>query len=141
VRLAPDAVANMYELQTKNQLFVVPDLIEITKDDTFLLKSKSGKTYEADAVINASGFEFNTDSIDDKNPLLANLLNKGFLLAKDKRGILVTWPESQVINQRYGQLETCFFIGPWLSNTHYGNNNVKALVQKAGEIVNHYMDN
>jgi len=140
VRLAPDAVANMYELQTKNNLFVVPDLLEITKDDTFLLKSESGKTYEADVVINASGFDFDINRVGDNNPLLTNLLNKGFLLEKYKRGILVTWPESQVINQRYGQLETCFFIGPWLSNTHYGNNNVKALVQKADEIVNYYTD-
>ncbi|HLR91760.1 MAG TPA: FAD/NAD(P)-binding protein [Atopostipes sp.] len=140
VRLAPDAVENMYHMQTRDKLFVVPDLVDINKDDTFVLNSQSGDVYEADLVINASGFDFNTDQIGDKNPLLTNLLNKGFLLDKDKRGILVTWPESQVINQRYGQLDNCFFIGPWISNTHYANNNVKALVQKADEIVSQYMD-
>lgn len=140
VRLAPDAVANMYQLWSQEQLFVVPDLVEVNKNDTFVLKSQSGGTYEADIVINAAGLDFNTARIGDRNPLLANLLNKGFFLDKDKRGILVTWPESQVINQRYGQLATCFFIGPWISNTHYGNNNVKALVQKAHEIVNNYMN-
>ncbi|WP_277631137.1 FAD/NAD(P)-binding protein [Atopococcus tabaci] len=140
VRLAPDAVANMYQLWKQEQLFVVPDLIDVNKNDTFVLKSKSGGTYEADVVINASGFAFNTDRIGDNNPLLKNLLDKGFLLDKDKRGVLVTWPECQVISQRYGQLDTCFFIGPWISNTHYGNNNVKALVEKAHEIVQKYMD-
>lgn len=140
VRLAPKAVENMYQLFMKEQLFIVPDLIEINKCDSFVLKSKSGKTYEADIVINASGFDFNTDEIEEKNLLLSNLLNKGFLLDKDKRGILVSWPESQVISQRYGQLDTCFFIGPWISNTHYGNNNVKALVAKADEIVQNYID-
>ncbi|WP_084172112.1 FAD/NAD(P)-binding protein [Atopococcus tabaci] len=140
VRLAPDAVANMYQLWNQEQLFVVPDLIDVNKNNTFALKSNSGGTYEADVVINASGFAFNTDRIGDNNPLLKNLLDKGFLLDKDKRGILVTWPECQVISQRYGQLDTCFFIGPWISNTHYGNNNVKALVEKAHEIVQKYMD-
>lgn len=140
VRLAPDAVENMYQLWDDDQLFVVADLKEVSRTNNFKLKSKSGSIYEADIVINASGFDFNTDRISHHSLLLDNLLNKGFLLDKDKRGILVTWPESQVINQRYGQLDTCFFMGPWISNTHYGNNNVKALVEKAAEIVNCYMD-
>ena len=139
VRLAPDAVANMYQLMTEDKLFIVPDLIDIDKDKQFILKSQSGKSYQADVVINASGFDYNTDRIGDNNSLLANLLDKGMLLDKDKRGILVTWPESQVINQLYGQLDTCFYIGPWVANTHYGNNNVKAIVQKANEIVRDYI--
>ncbi|GAA0357634.1 hypothetical protein GCM10008932_08060 [Alkalibacterium iburiense] len=141
VRLAPDAVANMYQLWSQDQLFVEHELIEIDKGDSFVLKSQSGQTYEADVVINASGFEFNPELIDDANPLLTNLLDKGFLLDKDKRGILVTWPECRAINQRYGKLDTCFFVGPWISNTHYANNNVKALVEKAHEIVTQYMMN
>jgi uncharacterized NAD(P)/FAD-binding protein YdhS len=140
VRLAPEAVANMYQLFSQDRLFVVSDLVNVNQDETFILKSHSGETYEADVVINASGFDFDTDSLDEANPLLANLLDKGILLDKDKRGILVTWPETQVISQRYGQLANCFVMGPWLSNTHYGNNNVKALVEKADEIVNNYMD-
>ena len=139
VRLAPDAVANMYQLWSQEQLFVEHELIEIDKENSFVLKSQSGKTYEADVVINASGFEFNPDHIEGANPLLTNLLDKGFLLDKDKKGILVTWPECQVINQRFGQLDNCFFIGPWVSNTHYANNNVKALVEKANEIVTNFM--
>lgn len=139
VRLAPDAVANMYQLKTEDKLFIVPDLIDINKDEQFILKSKSGKSYQADVVINASGFDYNTDRIGEDSPLLATLLDKGILLDKDKRGILVTWPENQVISQSYGQLDTCFYLGPWLANTHYGNNNVKSLVQKANEIVRHYI--
>jgi len=140
VRLAPDAVTTMYELWNQDQLFVVHDLVDVAKSDTFVLKSKSGKIYKADIVINASGFDFNTDTIGTVSPLLSNLLDKGFLLDKNKKGILVTWPENQVMNQQYGKLDNCFFIGPWVSNTHHANNNVKALVQKASEIVNHYMD-
>lgn len=140
VRLAPDAVTNMYELLIQDQLFVVPDLTDVTKQDTFVLTSESGKTFEADVVINASGFDFNPDATGEEHPLLYNLLNKGFLLDKDKRGFLVTWPETQVISQRYGQLDNCFFIGPWISNTHYANNNVKALVQKADEIITKYVN-
>lgn len=140
VRLAPDAMTNMYHLWSQDQLFVVHDLVDVAKKDTYVLKSKRGETYEADIVINASGFDFNTDTIGESNPLLSNLLDKGFLLDKDKRGILVTWPENQVMNQRYGKLDNCFFIGPWVSNTHHANNNVKALVEKANEIVNCYLD-
>lgn len=140
VRLAPEAVENMYKLLSQEQLFIVPDLIDVNKDDSFSLKSENGETYQADIVINAAGFDFDTDRIGENNLLLKNLLNKGFLLDKDKRGILVTWPESQVMNQVYGQLDSCFFIGPWISNTHYGNNNVNALVQKANEIVKNYMN-
>lgn len=140
VRLAPDAVENMYQLMTKDQLFVVPDLIEIKKDDGFTLKGVNGEKYYADIVINASGFDFDTNRIGETNPFLGRLLDKGFLMDKDQRGILVAWPETQVISQKYGQLETCFFIGPWISNTHHGNNNVKALVQKADEIIREYVD-
>lgn len=139
VRLAPAAVENMYQLNKKEQLFVVPDLIEIHKDEHFTLKSARGEVYHADVVINASGFDFNTNWIGENSPLLSRLFDKGFLLDKDKRGILVTWPETQVISQKYGQLENCFFIGPWISNTHYANNNVKALVEKANEIVRDYV--
>lgn len=140
VRLAPDAVENMYQLITKDQLFVVPDLININKDETFTLTGADGTSYEAEIVINASGFSSNTDRIGENNSLLSKLLDKGFLMDKDKRGLLVSWPETQVINQTDGVLETSFYIGPWLSNTHYGNNNVKALVQKAYEIVTEYMN-
>lgn len=140
VRLAPEAVENMYKLLSQEQLFIVPDLIDVNKDDSFSLKSENDETYQADIVINAAGFDFDTDRIGENDLLLKNLLNKGFLLDKDKRGILVTWPESQVMNQVYGQLDSCFFIGPWISNTHYGNNNVNALVQKANEIVKNYMN-
>lgn len=135
VRLAPDAVTNMYQLWSQEQLFVVPDLADIQKSGSFVLKTHSEETYEADVVINASGFDFNTDTVKKTTPLLSTLLDKGFLLDKDRRGILVSWPECRVINQHYGELDNCFFIGPWISNTHYANNNVKALVLKAHEIV------
>ena len=139
VRLAPDAVENMYQLMANDELYVVPDLIAVEHEDTFLMKSESGPTFEADVVINGSGFNFNTDLIGGDSTLLSKLLDKGFLMDKDKRGFLVTWPESQVMNQWYGQLETCFYIGPWLANTHYGNNNVKALVEKAYEIITEHV--
>lgn len=140
VRLAPDAVENMYHLTTEDKLFVVPDLVEIDKEDRFILKSLSGETFEADIVINATGFAYNTDLItSEDNALLRKLLDKGFLLDKEKRGILVTWPETKVMNQTFGKLDNCFYIGPWLTNTHFGNNNVKALVRKANEIVVNYM--
>ncbi|MDN6162422.1 MAG: FAD/NAD(P)-binding protein, partial [Atopostipes sp.] len=131
VRLAPDAVNNMYQLLMQEELFIVPDLKAIHKTEPFTLKSQSGESYEADLIINATGFDFNTDHIGEDNLLLQNLLNKGFLLDKDKKGILITWPESQVMNQKHGQLDTCFFIGPWVSNTHFANNNVNALMKKA----------
>src|SRR5699024_11917814 len=98
-RLVPEAVANMYQLMTQDQLFIVPDLIDINKHENFMLESASGKSYQADIVINASGFDYNTDRISEDNPLLARLLDKGVLLDKDKRGILVTWPETQVISR------------------------------------------
>src|SRR5699024_12769410 len=100
-RLAPDAVSNMYQLMTQDQLFIEPDLMDSKKHENFILKSASGKSYQADVVINASGFDFNTDRIGENNPLLAKLLDKGFLLDKDKRGLLVTWPKTQVISQLY----------------------------------------
>lgn len=139
VRLAPRAVNNMYQLLTQDKLFIVHDLKHIQKTTPFTLASHSNQLYEADVVINATGFDFNTERIADDNLLMKNLLNKGFLLDKDKRGILVSWPESQVINQKQGQLATCFFIGPWISNTHYSNNNVNALVNKAYDIVKNHM--
>lgn len=140
VRLAPDAVNNMYQLLAKDELFVVPDLIEIEHGYTFELKSESGSTFEADVVINGSGLNFNTDQIGDDNPLLSKLLDKGFLMDKDKKGFLVTWPESQIMNQWYGQLDTCFYIGPWLTNTNYGNNNVLGIVDKAYEIITKHIN-
>lgn len=140
VRLAPEAVYNMYQLMAKDELYVVPDLMEIQHEDTFFLKSESGSIFEADIVINATGLNFNTDQIGNDNPLLSKLLDKGFLMDKDKKGLLVTWPENQVVNQRHGKLDTCFYVGPWLTNTHYGNNNVLALVNKAYEVITTYID-
>lgn len=140
VRLAPDAVDNMYKLFAQEDLFIVSDLKNIQKTKPFTLESQKNKLYEADVIINATGFNFNTEQITDDNLLIKNLLNKGFLLDKDQSGILVSWPESKVMNQQYGQLDTCFFVGPWVANTHYGNNNVNALVKKAYEIVKNYMD-
>lgn len=139
VRLPADGVENMYQLLAQDDLFIVPDLESIQKTNPFTLKSQTGERYEADLLINASGFDFNTEGVDDDSPLLYNLLNKGFLLDKDKRGILISWPESQVINQKHGQLDSCFFIGPWAANTHYANNSVSALVKKAYDIVRNHM--
>ena len=139
VRLAPDAVKNMYHRLVNDELFIVSDLKNIQQATPFILETESGKNYEADLIINATGFDFNTDRIGSEQQLLRNLLDKGFLLDKDKKGILVSWPESQVINQHHGLLENCFFIGPWVSNTHFSNNSVNALVKKADEIVKNYM--
>lgn len=99
----------MYQLITKDQLFVVPDLIDINKDETFPLTGADETSYEAEIVINASGFSSNTDRIGEDNSLLSKLLDKGFLMDKDKRGLLVSWPETQIINQTDGVLETCFY--------------------------------
>lgn len=140
VRLAPAAVKNMYQMWTKNDLFIVPDLKEISPSNPLILKSQAGKIYEADLIINATGFDFNTHHISDEDSLIKKLLNKGFLLDKEQRGILVSWPESQVMNQRHGLLENCFFIGPWISNTHYANNSVSALVKKAYDVIKNHMN-
>src|SRR5699024_1885853 len=47
VRLAPDAVSNIYQLMTKNQLFFEPNLMDIKKNKNFILKVAIGSSYQA----------------------------------------------------------------------------------------------
>lgn len=45
--------------------------------------------------------------------------------------VVVTWPQTQVINNKQGVLENTFFLGNYISHTQYANNNAQLMVKQA----------
>ena len=55
-------------------------------------------------------------------------------------GVLVTWPQGQVISQRYGTFDNLFLTGRWIMTTQYGNNNAQMSFTFGQQVAKQFLD-
>ena len=123
---------------------MVRDVIDIVKvDDHFEPVLIDGSHYntEYDQVINATGLDIFMRNIEEVNPLLAQLVDKRYLVLSEYGGIDVIPGSMRVISPRYGTLENMHGHGVLVSGVQYRNNSTMMIQKTAHRLMkNLYKD-
>lgn len=121
-------------------LEVFNGLYEIeASQDGFLVKGD--EEMQVDVIINATGFNKNLVDNVEARPLLKSLFDQNLILSDSKdQGILVNWPQCQVMNKKYGIMDRLYVQGMWISNTHYRNNDIRSILTVSEHVAKLAMD-
>ena len=115
-------------------------MTDIEKTDQQFTLTANNDTYTADVLINATGFENRLSVAKEQDAFIKILYEKGIIMADEVGGIKVTWPYTQLISSRYGQLDHVYTLGTWILATQFANNAVSSNVRQACRIVHHFLD-
>lgn len=133
----------LFELMDAGKLRAVSGLSEIdVQDDKTFLVTADGKQEEVDLLINASGFTMNIEQVAEEFELIHNLYDKEIILPhKNGNFLLVDWPQTRVLNQRFGLMKNLFFFGLLIGGTQHENNDAALIIEQSAISVNYFMDN
>lgn len=96
---------------------------------------------ELDVLVNATGFDSNLVHNISVNPLLKSLFDQNIILPDEQgEGILVNWPRCQVMNKKYGVMETLYVQGMWIAPSHYRNNDIRSILQVSEMVADEFMN-
>lgn len=118
------------------RLDLVRHTTQILKDgDAFVVETEDNtQAATGNAVVNATGLDTFFTCVDDKNPLLAQLLDKR-ILQKDAYGGIVVLPKYlQAVSPRYGTLNKLHVHGVLASGVQYRNNSTLIMQMTADTI-------
>ena len=130
----------------KDELRIVPGLSDIQWDETNQVFDIyiDGRYHEScDILVNGTGFEFRLKQAGEFNLLIHNLYQKGYIIPADnesRQGVAVTWPECQLINRKFGQLDHVYLMGLFIHLTQYGNNNARLNMEQGRRSAKHLID-
>lgn len=130
------------KLLMQDKLRIVSGLsdIKLLADGSFMIYCDGQPKEKTDYLINATGFNHHLDQAGPEQSLVFNLYNKGYFMPKYQgKDITVTWPETQVINARYGLMENLFVSGHYIFSTQYRNNNAQLIVKQARRMTQYYL--
>lgn len=128
------------KLLDSERIRVVRGLEEITPVGNGSFKVMAEPEEMVDYVINVTGFDHRLSEAKKLDPLIENLYRKKLILPGYRNeGILVTWPDFQLINNRHGLMENIFFFGEYVASTHYPND-IGNVLRKTNYVVDWYMD-
>ncbi|MCR8968918.1 FAD/NAD(P)-binding protein [Facklamia sp. 7083-14-GEN3] len=109
-------------------------------DQGFTVVTQKGLRYQTGYLVNATGFDQNLDRAAPHDPLINQMYQEGVIQANPLGGILVDWPHTQVLSQKYGLLDHLYLTGHWIFSTQFGNNNTKLTYKQAEACVKHLLD-
>ncbi|MGX7108508.1 FAD/NAD(P)-binding protein [Facklamia miroungae] len=125
----------------EGRIRIVSGMKEVeVEEDGFTVITQKGLRYRAGYLINATGFDQHLDSAAQHDPLIKQMYNEGIIQANPLGGILVDWPTTQVLSQKYGLIPNCYLTGHWIFSTQFGNNNTKLTYKQAQACVKHLLD-
>lgn len=130
----PGTMERIKQMLIQDRLRIVSGLSQIKtqSDGAFMVYTDDKFKETTDVLINATGFDNNLSHAGDKQPLITSLYNKEIIMpAYDGEDVVVTWPQTQVVNNKQGVLENAFFLGNYISHTQYANNNAQLMVKQA----------
>lgn len=102
----------------------------------------ANETEYTDVLINGTGFQSNLALASKQDELIQSLYDKELILPhRNSEFILVDWPRSRVMNQRFGVLDNVFFLGHYIKGAQHENNNAEMITKQAIFSSNWFMDN
>lgn len=132
----------LFELYDAGKLRVVGGLEDIILKDDGHFIVKAAETEEIDFLINATGFNMNIEKVAERSELIQNLFDKEIILPhRNGNFILVDWPETRVMNQRYGLMENLIFLGLLIGGTQHENNDASLTIEQGTYSATAFMDN
>ncbi len=113
--------------------------IMVLEDGRFL--AQGAEDTPVDILINASGFNRKLKDAFDKNELIANLYDRNLIMADEEgKDIVIGWPNSSVLNKRYGDMENLYLLGMWVNTSHYRNNDFRSILLVSEFVANNFME-
>lgn len=102
--------------------------VAVREDGKFVLKRKDGSIDESagafDYAINATGLDTKMTNVEEKNALLAELLDKRYVMVDEYGGLAVVPETMAAISPRYGTLCDLHVHGVLASGVQYRNNSL-----------------
>lgn len=132
----------LFELLDAGKVKLVEGIsrVEPQEDGTFIVVADETET--ADILINATGFDTSLENVSKHSPLIKNLYHQEFILPHTQgRFILVDWPQTQVMNQRFGLMKNVFFFGILIGGTQHENNDAQLTIRQATYSAKWFMEN
>lgn len=132
----------LFELLDAGKVRLVEGISEVhpKEDGTFTVVADQTET--VDLLINATGFDTKIDHVAQTSKLIHNLYHQEFILPhKQGRFVLVDWPQTQVLNQRFGLMKNVFFFGILIGGIQYENNDAQLTIRQASYSAKWFMDN
>lgn len=114
--------------------------IKPCSDGGFELIFENGSSKHVDILVNAAGFESQLLPATQQVVFIKNMVNRDIFTPALDGGVLVTWPQGQVISQRYGTLDNLFLTGRWIMTTQYGNNNAQMSFAFGQQVAKQFLD-
>lgn len=131
----------LFELYDAGKLRVVGGLKDITLTDEGHFIVDANEKEEQDFLINATGFNMTIETVAERSKLIKNLFDKEIILPhRNGNFILVDWPETRVMNQRYGLMENLFFLGLLIGGTQHENNDASLTIDQGAYSATAFMD-
>lgn len=131
----------LFDLMDQGKVSVVRGLTEILPREQggFDVNAETKET--ADILVNATGFESRLSEAGRSLPLIKNLYRQNIILPHlDGRFVLMDWPQAQVLNQKFGLMDTLFFFGLLMGGTQHENNDAQLTHQLAARAAAWFMD-
>lgn len=125
---------------TEGRLEFVSAIEQVEPEGNAFKLTADGQTYQSDLIINAAGFDFDLSRSKNLSPLVQNLYNKEIFTPYYRKGIMVTWPNCQVVTANQGILPNVYLLGHWISGIHYGNNNIHLCIKQAERIAQTFIE-
>lgn len=126
----------------EDKLRIVPGLSDIqwNEEKTAFDIYINGRVHESSEVlINATGFDLRLNQAAQQDELMGHLYDKHYITPafKSGEGVSVTWPETQVVSQRFGLLPQVYFMGHFIFPTQYANNNAQLNMKQGRRSAEH----
>lgn len=106
-----------------------------------VVKTAAQRTYQADVLVNATGFETRLVEATKVDPLIQSLFAADLLMPSPQQDVAITWPGSQPISRTYGVAPNLYMSGFWIGSTQYPNNNVQRTAQQGERMVASFKKN
>lgn len=135
-----ESLKNIMDALGEHSLELITDVNRIDyADGAYHVKTKAGLDHSMDVLINCAGFQLDLKAASQFDLLLNNLYNKEIFTPYYRGGIAVTWPQCQLLSNKYGAMTHTFLLGHWISPIHYGNNNIHLCIKQAERVADNFI--
>lgn len=140
-QMTKEALQDIVDWYDDGRVTFQDQLVDIKPNgqDGFDLTFENGATSHVDILVNAAGFEYDLKRGSEQDDFIKNLLNREILAPTPTGDAMITWPQAQVMSQRFGTQDNLFLTGRWIMSTQYGNNNAQMSFSFGEEIANRFL--
>lgn len=131
----------LFELLDAGKIRVVEGITEVISNKDGRFTVKADEIEQVDYLINATGFDTKLANVAQHSTLIKNLFHQEFILShSDGKFILISWPQAQILNQRFGLMKNAFFFGILIGGTQFENNDAQLTIRQASQSAKWFMD-